>query len=53
MDQHMNMSSKAPTFDEEKYAFYNIRMKSYLMSIGLDVWTLVKEGYDVPKTTPT
>jgi hypothetical protein len=27
-------------------------MKIYLMSIGLEVWTLVKKGYDVPKSTP-
>jgi hypothetical protein len=26
-------------------------MKSYLMSIGLEVWTLVEKGYDVPKST--
>jgi hypothetical protein len=27
-------------------------MKSYLMSIGLEVWTLVEKGYDVPKSMP-
>jgi hypothetical protein len=27
-------------------------MKIYLMSIGLEAWTLVEKGYDVPKTTP-
>jgi hypothetical protein len=27
-------------------------MKRYLMSIGLEVWTLVEKGYDVPKSTP-
>jgi hypothetical protein len=26
-------------------------MKSYLMFIGLEVWTIVKKGYDVPKAT--
>ena len=30
-----------------------MRMKIYLMSIGLKVWTLVEKGYDVPKVTPT
>ena len=24
-----------------------------MMSIGLEVWAFVEEGYDVPKTTPT
>jgi hypothetical protein len=27
-------------------------MKIYLMSIGLEVWTLMEKGYDVPKATP-
>jgi hypothetical protein len=27
-------------------------MKMYLISIGLEVWTLVEKGYDVPKATP-
>jgi hypothetical protein len=27
-------------------------MKSYLMSIVMEVWTLVEKGYDVPKSTP-
>jgi hypothetical protein len=27
-------------------------MKIYLMSIGLEIWTLVEKGYDVPKATP-
>ena len=28
-------------------------MKNYLKSIGLEVWPLVEEGYNVPKDTPT
>jgi hypothetical protein len=28
-------------------------MKIYMISIGLEVCTLVEKGYDVPKTTPT
>jgi hypothetical protein len=27
-------------------------MKIYLISIGMEVWTLVEKGYDVPKATP-
>jgi hypothetical protein len=27
-------------------------MKIYLLSIGLEVWTLVEKGYDVPKSMP-
>jgi hypothetical protein len=27
-------------------------MKRYIISIGMEVWTLVEKGYDVPKSTP-
>ena len=53
MDQKMKMSLRVPIFDGEDYVFWKIRMKSYLMSIRLEVWALVEEGYDVPKVTPT
>ena len=46
------MSLKFPLFDGQDYVFWNIRMKIYLVSIGLEVWTLVEKGYDVPKVTP-
>ena len=49
----MEMSSKLPLFGGEDYAFWSIRMKSYLTSIGLEVCTIVEKGYDVPKVTPT
>ena len=44
---------KVPTFDGEDFVFWKIGMKNYLISIGLEVWALVEEGYDVPKVTPT
>ena len=53
MDQQSNMSSKVPLFDGEDYDLWSVRMKSYMISIGLEVWTLVEKGYDVPKVTPT
>ena len=52
MDQQLKMSSKIPLFDGEDYVFWSVRMKIYLMSIGLEVWTLVEKAYDVPKSTP-
>ena len=53
MDQQMKVSMKVPTFDGEDFVFWKIRMKNYLMSIGMEVWALVEEGYDVPKVTLT
>ena len=49
----MKMSIRIPIFDGEDYVFCKIRMKNYTMSIGLEVWALVEEGYVVPKVTPT
>ena len=49
----MKMLIRVPIFDGEDYVFRKIRMKNYLMSIGLEVWALVEEGNDVPKVTPT
>ena len=53
MDQQMKISIRVPIFDGEYFAFWKIRMKIYLMSIGLELWELVEEGYDVPKNNPT
>ena len=49
----MKMLIRVPLFDGEDFVFWKIRMKSYLMAIGLELWALVEEGYDVPKITPT
>ena len=53
MDQKMKGSSKVPMFEGNDYAFWRIRMKNYLMSLGLDVWALVVEDYKVPKDIPS
>ena len=48
----MKMSIRVPIFDGEDHVFWNIRMKNYLMSIGMEVWELVEEGYNVPNSLP-
>ena len=50
MDQHIRVSSKIPMFEGDDYAFWSIRMKNNLMSIGPDVWELVLQEYKVPKS---
>jgi hypothetical protein len=53
MDQQEWMSSNiAPLFKVYNYAFWSIRMRSYLMALGCDVWLSVIKGYDVPETPP-
>jgi hypothetical protein len=53
MYQQERMSSnRAPLFKGDNYAFWSIRMRSYLMEIGCGVWIFVINNYDVPKTAP-
>ena len=52
MDQLMKMSIRIPIFDGEHYVLWKIRMKHYLISISLEVWELVEEGYKFPEVTP-
>jgi uncharacterized lipoprotein YehR (DUF1307 family) len=53
MDQQEGMSSNiAPLFKGNDYAFWSIRMKSYLMALGCDVWKYVENGYTAPSTPP-
>ena len=49
MDQQVKISSKVPIFNGEAYAFWSIRMRSYIMSIGLDIWMSIQKGYIYPK----
>ena len=45
----MDMLMRVHIFDGEDHVFWNIRMKKYLMFIGLQFWELVEEGYKVRK----
>ena len=53
MDQQMKMSIRVTIFDGEGHVFQKIRMKNYVISIGMEAWPLVEEGYNVPKYIPT
>ena len=53
MDQKMKGSSKVPMFEGNDDDFWSIRMKNYLMYLGLDVWELVVRGYVVPEDIPS
>ena len=43
-------SSKVPIFDGSDYAFWEVMMQTYLLSINVDVWASVVNGYKVPNT---
>ena len=42
-----------PIFDGNKYVYWSKRMQTYIISLGFDVWILVKDGYTEPKDGPT
>ena len=49
-------TNKAPFFTGENYAFWKIRMREYIMSLGIEVWVAVEFGYapkaiDIEKQT--
>ena len=41
-------SSKVPIFDGSYYVFWEVMMKTYLLSISVDVWASVENGFHVP-----
>jgi hypothetical protein len=42
-----------PLFDGTNYAFWSIRMQTYLMALGFDIWQFVVTGYKAPTSPPT
>ena len=41
-------SKKVPLFDGTNFSFWKIRMRNYVMSLGVDVWDVVDTGYVNP-----
>jgi hypothetical protein len=53
MDQQEGRSSKkAPFFNGPGYVLWKIRMKKFMLSLGLDIWQSIVEGYTAPTTSP-
>jgi hypothetical protein len=46
-------STRPPLFNGTNFSFWKIRMKTYLMSLGMEVWQIVVDGYKIPTTLPT
>ena len=44
--QEGSSTNKTPFFTGENYAFWKIRMRTYIMSLGVEVWAVVEFGYD-------
>jgi hypothetical protein len=41
-------ASKPSLFDGTFFSFWNLRMRTYLMALGVDVWDVVETGYIKP-----
>jgi hypothetical protein len=39
-------------FDAQKYAFWSIRMKTYIRAQGFEIWQSIVDGYIVPVVPP-
>jgi hypothetical protein len=43
--------NRDPLFDGSNYSFWSIKMRTYLMALGFDIWSVVNNGYTT-LTTP-
>jgi hypothetical protein len=41
-------TNKAPLFNGTNFAFWKVRMRTYIMDLGTDVWDVVEIGYVKP-----
>jgi hypothetical protein len=41
-------TNKAPMFNGTKFSFWKVRMRTYIMNLGADVWDVVDIGYVKP-----
>ena len=48
MTSHDGSTNKAPLFDGTNFYFWKVIMRTYLMSIGVDVWEVVETEYMKP-----
>ena len=46
-------SIKPPLFNGNNLIFWKTRMRSYLQSLGAEVWEIVEQGYQYPAAVPT
>ena len=46
-------SIRPPIFDGSNFFYWKVRTKTYLQSLGTEVWDIVEGGYTFPSATPT
>jgi hypothetical protein len=46
MSSHEGTSTnKSPLFNGTNFTFWKVRMRTYIMALGVDVWDVVETGY--------
>ena len=53
MESNNLYKNEIPQFDGQKYAFWSIRMRTYLQAQGFQVWKSIVDGYTAPTVPPT
>ena len=53
MESTNSYKNGIPQFDGHKYAFWSIRMKTYIQAQGFQVWLSIVDGYTAPAVPPT
>ena len=53
MESTNSYKNGIPQFDGQKYAFWSIRMKTYIQTQGFQVWQSIVDGYTEPTVPPT
>ena len=52
-NQEGKASIRPLLFNRNNLIFWKTRMRSYLQSLGSDVWAIVEGGYQYPTAVPT
>jgi hypothetical protein len=53
MERNKLYKNGTPQFNGHKYAFWNIRMKTYIQAQGFEIWQSIVYGYTAPIVLPT
>jgi hypothetical protein len=53
MESTNSYKNGIPQFDGHKYAFWSIRMRTYIHAHGFQVWQSIVDGYTAPTVPPT
>jgi hypothetical protein len=53
MHDHEHISNGIQKFNGRNYAYWSDRVKTYLTTLGVDIWYSVVNGYVIPNNAPT